>query len=134
MNPFKLLNPNYLFDSMPGSTFLYFWPLFILFVLIFIASFWFHKKWPAYSLSGVPARMREFALLGLLFTFFRAEDVPYLGMRIWLVVLLIAGVVYGFERALAAQKEERLKDSIQEMQKNDHYRPKPKKGKKKKKR
>ena len=132
MNPFKLLNPNYLFDSMPGSTFMYFWPLLILLVLVFIGSFWFTKKWPQYSLRSVPARLREFSLLGLLFTFFRAEDVPYLGMRIWLVVLFLAMIVYIFERVLAAQKEDRLKDSLQEKQKEDQYRPKAKRGKKKK--
>ncbi|MBU1152015.1 hypothetical protein KJ632_04300 [Patescibacteria group bacterium] len=136
MNPLKLLHPDYLFNPYPGSTFLYFWPLVIFFVLLF-ASSWYasalisqhrHAKVAKEFLGGIPMRIREFAIIGLLFTFFRWQNVPWLGMRVWIIIIFILAAAYGiwvwqrykkgFRKALRANKSKEVEDM---------YRPKPKK-------
>lgn len=120
MNPFKLFNPDYLLDITPGDSFLYGWPLMILFVLCFALS-WKVKHHLAKKNShfhGIPERMREFAVAGIILTFLRAENIPYLGMRLWLVLLLLGALIYaawlwkGYEdpNGEVMQKKEAYKD------------------------
>lgn len=102
MDLLKLLNPDYLFASVPGSEFEYRWVVYAFFILLFAGSFWAHKffaKRPHARVEheffgGVPHRMREFALLGLLFTFFRDQNVPYLGMRALLMLMGLIMLAY----------------------------------------
>lgn len=141
MNPFKLLQTQYLFDVDPGQGFLYFWPLVIFFTLMFISS-WLvnkqlhqmrHYKVARQFLGGIPMRMREFAFLGLILTFFRWQNLPWLGMRFWIVLLFLLALVYGvwvwkryekgFRKTLRSQKSQEAEDL---------YLPKPKKKAKKK--
>ncbi len=143
LRPFDLFKPNYLFDPTPSPEFPSAWVVFAFFVLLFAASFWAHKqivqaKHPRLShmaLGGIPSRMREFALIGLLFTFFRDQNIPYLGMRFWLVLVVVGGIAYGvyaFRNFKKAQAEE-FKASPVAM-KSKSYLPQPKKTGKKKKR
>lgn len=141
MNPFKLLSPSYLFNPNPGPNFMYFWPLLILIVLVFFGS-WKVKdlikqhrnpKVAWELLGGIPTRMREFALLTLLFTFMRNENIPYLGMRCWIVIVFLAAAVYGVY-VWQNYKKNYLKmvreSKIQNIE--DQYIPKAKKKRKKK--
>lgn len=141
MNPFKLLNPEYLFDITPGTHFHMFWPFMVLLILIFMGSFYLnkwihHRPNPKISikfLGGVPYRMREFALLGLVLAVFRAERVPVLGMRFWLALLCLSILIYGlvvwrnyelgFAEAVGNKKEKAAQDK---------YLPKKKRKKSKK--
>lgn len=120
-SPFKLFDPSYLFDPRPGSTFLYFWPLLILFFGLFIGSFWMKQK-------NLAARVREFSALGILLTFFRDQNVPYLGMRVWIVLLFLVAIFYV---VWYWRKEDELKmlkpGLVEKNQKIDRYLPKPKK-------
>ena len=141
MNLFKLLSPSYLFDLSPGSSFMYFWPLLILLVVIFFSS-WKVKdlikqhrnpKVALKLLGGIPTRMREFALLGLLLTFLRDQNIPYLGMRAWIVLLFLLGAAYGVyvwlnykKKYLKLVRESKVKNV------EDQYIPKAKKKRKKK--
>jgi hypothetical protein len=103
MNPFLLFNPNYLFDTTPGASFLFFWPLLVFFLAVFIFSFrankWIHHmrnpKITLKFLGGIPSRMREFAFFGILLTFFRDQNIPWLGMRFLIIALFILAVLYG---------------------------------------
>ncbi len=136
MDPLKLLNPDYLLDVTPGPTFLYFWPLLIFFVLVFALSFKvkpFMGSKPNAKLlmeffGGVPSRMREFALLGMLLTFFRNEDIPYLGMRVLFLLLFVLALSYAFwswrnyKKHFHEQAERSEAKSFE-----DKYLPKPKK-------
>ncbi len=143
MNPFKLFSPSYLFDPVPGETFMYFWPLAIFLVLVFLAS-WKVKEMiknmrnPKLSwelLGGIPGRMREFALLGLLLTFFRNENIPYLGMRFLIVLLFLSALAYGIWTWRHYKKNFSVR-IVEKKQKcmTDKYLPKAKKKKKRKKR
>jgi phosphatidylglycerophosphate synthase len=143
MNPFKLLDPSYLFDATPGETFMYFWPLLILFIAIIIASFQVRKAISrhrnpkvAYKLLGsIPTIMREFAVIGLLLTFLRNEDIPWLGMRAWLIVLFLLMAVYGIWKYKSYHKNYLKllrKEKVQIVE--DQYMPTCKKKRKKKKR
>jgi len=87
INPLDILSPSYLFDPRPGSEFFYFWPLVILTVAVFVGSFKVKQK-------NIAARMREFSALALLFTFFRDQNIPYLGMRFWIVLIFLAALAY----------------------------------------
>ncbi|MEK9159154.1 MAG: hypothetical protein AAB383_00340 [Patescibacteria group bacterium] len=127
MNPFKLFDPSYLFDTRPGSEFMYFWPLMVIFVAVFVGSF-------KVKSSGIAARMRELSVLGLLFTFFRDQNIPYMGMRLWLVLIFVAALVYGVWYWKQMDKAAEAKPMKEEKKKADKYLPKKKKGKKKSKR
>ncbi len=143
MNPFKLFDPSYLFDPTPGLTFMYFWPLVFFFFILFGAS-WYadriihvhrHYKVAREFLGGIPMRMREFALAGLILTFFRWQSIPVLSMRFWLVLFFLSGIAYGvwvwrryekgFRKALRSNKSKEVVDL---------YRPQPKKKKRRRKR
>lgn len=143
MNPFKLFLPSYLFNPVPGYYFMYFWPLLILFVLLFSFSFKAKKYLASLPnkevnlklLGGIPSRMREFALIGLLLTLLRNENIPYLGMRIWLVLLFIVMAAYIAYLAWNWQKNFHVKIIQQKKQVvTDKYRPQAKKKKRKKRR
>lgn len=91
-----------LIDPTPGSEFPLFWTFAILFILLFIGSFYLHKLFPKslspamqnYVFGGSPARLREFSALGLLWTFFRDQNIPYLAMNLWPVLLILLGLTY----------------------------------------
>lgn len=126
INPFKLFDPSYLFDWRPGSEFLYRWPLIVLFVALFAGSFWVARQ--KSSLRGLASRMREFSVLGLALAFFRDQNIPYLGARIWLVLLFVAALVYGIWYWKEMEKQADLKPAMKE--KADHlekYLPRKKK-------
>lgn len=102
MDLLKLLSPAYLFDAFPGSEFAFRWPVYGFFVLLIVLGFILPKllkKRPQYKLEheffgGIPYRLRELAVLGLIFTFFRDQNVPYLGMRIWIILIGVAMFIY----------------------------------------
>lgn len=120
LNPLKLLNPSYLFDPRPGITFLYFWPLLVFFVLVFFASF-FVKQGP------IPSRLREFSVIGLLLTFFRDQNIPYLGMRFWLVLLFLAAIAYGVYLWREKKRQAALKPIVEKREDQfEKYLPKRK--------
>lgn len=136
MNPLKLFDPSYLFDPTPGYTFMYFWPLFVFFLLVFAGSFYikkYFKKLPNHEvamefLGGVPARMREFVVAGLILAFLRNEDIPYFAMRFWTVLLFIAVIAYGvrvwtlYKKNINTRVVRRQEEKV-----SDKYLPKPKK-------
>jgi hypothetical protein len=133
MNPLKLFIPSYLFDPIPGGSFMYFWPLLVLFVLIFLGSWKLKTLIKADALHHLPGRVREFALLGLLLTFFRNENIPYLGMRFFLVLFFLSMIAYG----IWTYKNYRKSLSVRIVEKEcnlckDKYLPTAKKKKKKK--
>ena len=140
---FKLFNPDYLFAMRPGNTFLYAWPMLILFLALFafswpLAKHFNKSKHPRITkelLGGIPVRMREFAFLGMGLLFLRAENVPFVGMRVWLILLFVAGLVYAawvwrrYELSIEQKIEHKQTKKVV-----DKYRPQPKKKSKKKKR
>ncbi len=120
LSPFKLFDPGYLFDPRPGSEFLFFWPLVILFVAVFVASFKVEAR-------GIAARMREFSSLGLLFTFLRDQNIPYLGMRFFIVLIFLAAMIYAVWHWKQSEKKADLKPALAERRDNmDKYLPKKK--------
>jgi protein-S-isoprenylcysteine O-methyltransferase Ste14 len=142
MNPFLLLKPEYLFDPTPGEAFSLGWPLLVLFLAIFAGSLkvseWVSSR-PNARLSrkflgGIPARMREFAVAGIILSFFRAQNIPYLGMRFWTILLVLLAIAYGvwvwknyqknFRKELRSHKQREIVD---------HYKPQAKKKKRKRK-
>lgn len=139
MDPFKLFSLNYLFEMTPGYTYAYHWPLFVFFILVFGASFKVSellKRRPHASLEvpffgGIPSAMRWFAILGLLFNFFRDQNIPFFGMRIWLLLLLLA--VPAYAAYVWRRYELKFEDSVNQKtlgKHEDKYLPKPKKKKK----
>lgn len=120
MNPFKLFDPSYLLDYRPGSTFMFFWPLLVILLAIFVGSFKVKK-------GNLATRMREFSILGLILTFFRDQNIPYLGMRIWLVLLFLGAVAYGVWYWKQMDKLDDLKPMMEEKKAVDKYLPKKKK-------
>ncbi len=123
MNPFKLFDPSYLFDYRPGSTFMFFWPLLVIFLALFIGSFKVKK-------GNLATHFREFSILGLILTFFRDQNIPYLGMRVWLIALFVGALAYGVWYWKQMDKLDDLKPMMEEKKAVDKYLPK--KGKKKK--
>jgi len=143
MDLFKLFELNYLLDKTPNPGFMYFWPITIFFFLVLLAS-WQTQKYLSKSpnpkitkrfLGHIPTRMREFAIIGLGLTFFRTESIPWLGMRLWLILFFLLTLIYAvytwrnyelnFDKALGERAI---------TVKEDKYLPKRKKRKKKSKR
>jgi len=132
MNPFKLLKLNYLFDPTPGYTFLYFWPLVVLFILTFAGSFFIRKKFKNLP-THIPTRIREFTILGIFLTFLRDQDIPYFAMRLWLVLFFALIPIYAIWSRLSFLKK--LEEEAKITHKTeilDKYLPTPKKKRKKK--
>lgn len=127
MNPFKIFDPSYLFDTRPGSDFMYFWPLLVIFVAVFAGSF---KVKQAHLASA----MRWFSFLGLCLTFTRDQNIPWLGMRLWFVLLFLAALAYGVWYWKQMDKMAEMKPMKEEKKKADKYLPKKKKKTKKAKR
>lgn len=136
MNPFKLFVPNYVFDLKPGFDYLFFWPVLIFFILVFAISFYvkkaFHKKLKhGHLLNHIPGRMREFALLGILLNFFRDQNIPFIGMRFWLLLLFSVALIYIGLTIKNYQKNSELTILYHsKAQKTDKYLPQPKKKRK----
>lgn len=128
MDLLKLFSPAYLFASVPGSDFHYNWLVYGFFIVLFAGSFFArralakrpHARTEEEFFGGVPYRMREFAIIGLIFTFFRDQNVPYLGMRIFLVLIAIGILAYAvwvfrnykkhFAHRLAMQGNKKVED------------------------
>ncbi len=92
MNPLQLIHPKYLFDPTPGTDFAYLWPLLIVGAVVFLGSFLFKAK---HALTNNwPARMREWGFFFILVTFFRDQNIPYLGSRIAIVFVILVGLIY----------------------------------------
>lgn len=128
MNPLKLFSPRYLFDSTPGPEFGLFWPTVVLFILIFLGSFF--VKGQQHKLA---ARVREWTGIGFLLLFFRDQNVPYLGMRFWLVlwgVLLITFLIW--KHLQKKTQAEAIVRTASERSAVDKYLPKAKKKKSRK--
>ena len=128
MNPLKLLDPSYLFSFNPGSDFLYFWPLFIFYILVFFSSWYVKKRLP--KALKMYIRMREFAIFGLILAFLRNENIPFFSMRFWTILLfIIAGLYFYF--AWKKYKEDLKTVRVIQKKENslDKYLPKPKKRK-----
>ncbi len=105
MDLIKLFSLDYLFEAYPGSDFNSRFFVYAFFGLMLLGSFFVAKmlknrpfaKLEAEFFANIPSRMIELALLGLLFTFMRDQNVPYLGMRAWLLLppaLLLAYLIY----------------------------------------
>lgn len=102
MDLLQLFNPSYTFNSVPGAEFAYRWVAYGFFALLFAVSFYVrlylskrpHAKVERSFFSGLPSRMREFAVLGLVFTFFRDQNIPYMGMRAWILLIVLGFIVY----------------------------------------
>ncbi len=136
MNPLLLLKPQYLFDPTPGTEFFYFWPVLVLCLAIFAGSLkmkeWIEQqtdpKLTHAFFGGVPARMREFAILGLIWTFFRDQNIPYLGMRVWIVLLAVLALAYGvwtvrhYQKRFTNELGKKVETALE-----DKYLPRPKK-------
>lgn len=138
MDLIKLFSPAYLFDAFPGSEFGLRWLVYGFFVLMLTAGILLPKwlkerpqaKIEAEFFGGIPYRLREFAALGFLFTFFRDQNVPYFGMRVWMLVVVAGLLVYliytwrnyqkNFALRLAAKSEKKVEDK---------YKPKKKRRK-----
>jgi phosphotransferase system glucose/maltose/N-acetylglucosamine-specific IIC component len=127
MNPFKLFDPSYLFETRPGSEFMFFWPLLVIFVAIFAGSF--NKK-----VKNFASAMRWFSFIGLCLTFTRDQNIPYLGMRLWFVVLFLAAVAYGIYAWKQMNKKAEMKPVKEAKKAADKYLPKKKRKSKKGKR
>lgn len=138
INPLKLFSLEYLFDPTPGQDFLYRWPALLFFVALFFSS-WYVKTYisslPNHKvamefLGKVPLRIREFAVAGLLITFFRDQDIPYWGMRFWFVLLFAVMLWYGYKvwKNYKDGIESRVK-VVKEIAVIDKYLPKKKKRK-----
>jgi hypothetical protein len=88
----QLLKPDYLFDPTPGTEFAYFLPLMIAGGVIFLGTLLFRAK---HASHNWPARVREWAFFFMLVVFFRDQNIPYLGSRIAMVLMVLIGLVYG---------------------------------------
>jgi hypothetical protein len=143
MNPFKLFELSYLLDETPGFSFAYFWPLLVFFLTVFLLSFTVNKrlhrgknpKLRMYFFGGIPSRMREFAMLGIFLSFLRDQNIPWLAMRLWLVLLFLSTIVYAV--ILWKHYEKGFEDKVKtkELTKEaDKYLPSSSKRKKRKKR
>ncbi len=136
MNPLKLLSLKYLFDLTPGYNYAYNEYLLVLFILIFIASFKVSAllknrgdaKIESTFFAGIPSFMRRWALLGILLNFFRDQNIPLLGMRIWLLTLILSLPAYlAFTWRKYILKRENFKNKDLKEGYQDKYLPKPKK-------
>lgn len=136
MNIIKLLTPNYLFDAVPGLNFAYAWPLYIFFGLVIGLSFYvksYLKNRPNHKLESrffgnIPSRMREFGILGLFVTFLRDQNIPYLGMRAWIMIVLLGMLAYAIYIARNYKKNISLAIALTNKKTvEDKYVPKAKK-------
>lgn len=139
----KLFSISYLFDPYPGVEFKYFWLLIVFFLLLIAFGQYAkgyikghsHKKVLKRLFPSIANRLTTMSLFGFAFIFFRAENIPYLAMRIWLISLLLlvfyylGRVIYTYAKILPGQIHEKV-----EKKEEDKYLPKPKKKRKKKKR
>jgi len=76
--------------------------------------------------------MREFGILGLLVTFLRDQNIPYLGMRIWIILVLISCLLYGIYVLRNYTKNFNLALALTHTKKvEDKYVPKTKRNKRK---
>ena len=96
----NLLNFSYYFQNDAFYTFLGFWVVFVLFVLLILGS-WivsakFMKKWNYINRTIASRLMRASQIvgwLGLLWLFFRYESIPMFSWRIWPALLFVYLIV-----------------------------------------
>lgn len=102
MDLMKLFSPAYLFSTFPGPDFSLRYPVYGFFALLLVAGFFlprYLRKRPQAKVEheffgGIPYRLAEFGVVGLILTFFRDQNVPYLGMRVWLLATVAFLLVY----------------------------------------
>ncbi len=140
MNPLKLLSPSYLFDTLPGQQFAYFWVCLVFFVLLVALGQYFriyipkspNKKALKKLLTNVTSRLNWIAFAGFLFLYFRYENMPFLAMRVWLVIIILGALFYLWKIWEKIYKV--LPKELSRSDKKDDnlkYMPRPKKKKKK---
>ena len=131
MNPFKFFAPSHLLQVSPGSHFALVWVFFLLFGLLFLASFFLKKIFDSKKIHqwALEPRLREFALLGLLWGFFRWQNIPYLSMRLWLLLIALAYFFHFVWVIWGPQEEQEDKNALRKARASvtDPYLPKPKK-------
>lgn len=96
MNFEKFFDLSYLFKLNPGSPFSFYIPLIILFAVLAIFAFAVkryirHKKEASLKklFKNVPKRLGQFAVSGILLLIFRQQNIPFVSMRLILILLLI---------------------------------------------
>ncbi len=141
MDLLKLFDLHYLFASVPGEQFKFRIVFVLAFVLVFAASFYVQKKLATRPLAkleknffgGIPYRLQEIAIIGLLLTFLRDQNVPYLGARVWFLALGLSALAYALWIWRNYQKNfAKILVARENKSKVDHYLPK--KGDKRRKR
>lgn len=121
----KLIDPAWLFEKTPPFPFKFLLPLLVFFGLMFLAGIlvplWLskkHQKTPPYQklASKLQTPLIIFALIGFLLLFFRWQAIPYLAVRILLIVLLLVIIYWlvflllflksGFQKELIEHQEQ----------------------------
>lgn len=96
MNLEKFFDLGYLFKLNPGSPFSFYIPLIIFFAVIAIFAFAV-KRYIRYKketslkklFKNAPKRLGQFAVSGILLLIFRQQNIPFVSMRILLMVLIL---------------------------------------------
>ncbi|QQR55226.1 hypothetical protein IPG41_01545 [Candidatus Peregrinibacteria bacterium] len=102
MDLLKLFSPAYLFDAFPGAEFpsrVWVYGFFLVLFLLGLVLPRYLKNRPQAKMErvffgGIPYRLCEFAVVGLFFTFLRDQNVPYLGMRVWMLAVGLFLLIY----------------------------------------
>ena len=102
INPKKLFEPSYIFEKTPSanSDYLYLAIVFGLFIVLAIV-FWFiygKKKKNLPVLSSLQGRFFNIffytGISGLVLIFFRFQQIPYLGSRLFLLILILVFIIW----------------------------------------
>lgn len=137
----KLFQPSYLFSTNPGTYFQFFWPLLILFVLLFVFSVWADKRIKKSenkvalrkTIPGFGTQLRISSFIGVMLLLVRAQGIPFFSMRFFMVVLLAYIVVYLLISLRRLKvKLPKVKAQLQHHLASSKYLPRKKKKKKKK--
>lgn len=92
----NLLSPSHLFGLNPGSTFSYYLPLTIYFLILLIARFalktYFKgRKDVAFKklFRKLPSRLTYLSMFGFFFLLMRYQSIPILSMRLFLLLVIL---------------------------------------------
>jgi phosphatidylglycerophosphate synthase len=139
MNPLKFLDPSYLLDTRPGLHFKYSWLYLAIFLALFVSSALVkslsrlsrHPDITYKFLSPLKGGLQSFAVLGLLWGFFRWQNIPVLAMRLWFVLLILALFIYLIWTCVRVKKQVQKEIKRQrEKKRKTKYLPKKKRKKK----
>jgi hypothetical protein len=124
------MNLQFLIDPTPSVGFSVILPLLVAFAILFLIGILVStiKKLKAiFWLEAIAQWLRWLGFLGLLFTFFLSQDVIYLAMPIWLVVLGFGFLVWlvAIVRNLRTVPQQ-LKQQTIRQETYDKYLPRPK--------